>query len=88
MAVLSDLTNEQRSTIEYSLNIYKSVKKRRDNAETATEAEMLDEYLERIKGDINFAYNAKEIFDSCIRLANYYLTLAEKIQKEMGIRYE
>lgn len=86
MAVYTQLTKEQESTIEYLFNRAKSIKKRMKNDDLVVEEsyDALKQELLDIQKQINDVIAARDKYEFHIKLAAAHLEEAEKLKKEYG----
>lgn len=82
MATYSQLTELQKSTLEYLSNRLASIK-RSDMSEKAKASQ-----IGTIKLKVDEVYSAQETFDRCIRAANYFITRGEELKKEYGLTWK
>lgn len=86
MAVYTQLTGEQESTIEYLFNRAKNIKKRMKNDDLVVEEryEALENELIAIQKQINEVLGARDEYEFHIKAAAKHLDEAEKLKKEYG----
>ena len=86
MAIYSELTGEQESTLEYLFNRAKNIKKRMKNDDAIVEEsyEALQHELIDIQHEINKVFKAREDYEFHIKSAASHLKEAEKLKNEWG----
>ena len=86
MAVYTNLTGEQESTLEYLFNRAKNVKKRMKNDDTVVEESYraLEEELIAIQKQINIVFGARDEYEFHIKAAANHIEEADKLKKEWG----
>ena len=86
MAVYTNLTGAQESTLEYLFNRAKNIKKRmRDGDGLIFESEKsLTNELEGIQKSINEVFGARDQYEFHIQAASRHIDEAEKLKKEWG----
>ena len=86
MAIYSNLTGEQESTLEYLFNRAKNIKKRMKNDDAIVEESyiLLENELISIQKQINDVFSSREEYEFHIKAAAKHLDEAERIKKEWG----
>lgn len=87
MAIYTELTGEQSSTLEYLFNRAKNIKKRMrndDDAKVDDSYKLLENELIGIQKQINNVFGAREEYEFHIKAAAQHLDEAEKLKKEWG----
>lgn len=88
MAIYTQLTGAQESTLEYLFNRAKNIKKRMNNDEAVVSESIKQKSLESelaiIQQQINDVLEARDKYEYHVKAACYHLDEAEKIKKEMG----
>ena len=86
MAVYTNLTGEQESTLEYLFNRAKNVKKRMKNDDTVVEESYraLEDELIAIQKQINIVFGARDEYEFHIKAAANHIEEADKLKKEWG----
>ena len=87
MAIYTELTDEQSSTLEYLFNRAKNIKKRMrndDDAKVDDSYKLLENELAGIQKQINGVFGAREEYEFHIKAAAKHLDEAEKLKKEWG----
>lgn len=86
MAIYTDLTGEQSSTLEYLFNRAKNIKKRMKNDEKISDESkfMLEQELVGIQKQINNVFGSRDAYEFHIKAAAQHLDEAEKLKKEWG----
>lgn len=82
MATYSQLTELQKSTLEYLSNRLANIN-RSDMSEKAKASQ-----IGTIKLKVDEVYSAQETFDRCIRAANYFIKRGEELKKEYGLTWK
>lgn len=86
MAIYTDLTGEQESTLEYLFNRAKNIKKRMKNDDSVVEESYraLENELIGIQKQINDVFGSREEYEFHIKAAAKHIEEAEKLKKEWG----
>lgn len=87
MAIYTELTGEQSSTLEYLFNRAKNIKKRMrndDDAKVDDSYKLLENELIGIQKQINDVFAARDEYEFHIKAAAKHLDEAEKLKKEWG----
>lgn len=86
MAIYTELTGEQSSTLEYLFNRAKNIKKRMRNDDAIVDYsyKLLENELVGIQKQINDVFGAREEYEFHIKAAAQHLDEAEKLKKEWG----
>ena len=86
MAIYTNLTGEQESTLEYLFNRAKNIKKRMKNDEAIVEESynILENELINIQKQINDVFGARDEYEFHIKSAAKHIEEAEKLKKEWG----
>ena len=87
MAIYTELTGEQSSTLEYLFNRAKNIKKRMRNDDSIVDEsykQLLESELIGIQKQINYVFGAREEYEFHIKAAAKHLDEAEKLKKEWG----
>lgn len=86
MAIYTELTDEQSSTLEYLFNRAKNIKKRMKNDDSVVDEsyKLLENELVGIQKQINDVFGAREEYEFHIKAAAKHLDEAEKLKKEWG----
>lgn len=86
MAIYTELTGEQSSTLEYLFNRAKNIKKRMKNDDSIVDEsyKLLENELIGIQKQINDVFGAREEYEFHIKAAAKHLDEAEKLKKEWG----
>ena len=86
MAIYTNLTGEQESTLEYLFNRAKNIKKRMKNDDMVVEEsfEALENELIAIQKQINDVLGARDEYEFHIEAAATHLDEAQKLKKKYG----
>lgn len=75
-------TEKQKSTIEYLVNRGKSVRRQITESTDTFERERLQDELNYIRAELNLVMNAEARFKEYLKIAHFYISKAEEIDKE------
>lgn len=81
MATYSQLTELQKSTLEYLTNRMRSV------ARSDTDEETKAKQLYDLRRKVNDVYSAQEEFNACVVLARKFIEKGEELKKEYGLTW-
>lgn len=81
MATYTELTDQQKSTLEYLSNRMQRITQSNDDKKTKAKN------IAIVKEKVNEVYSAQEEFNKCIIMAYSYIIEGERLQKEYGVTW-
>lgn len=79
-----DLTEEQKTAIEYYISKIKNCKKLQEHSESSAEMERLDDEIHELESRLHIAYDARDIYNSMLIRAHEAVNSVEEWAKEWG----